>query len=152
MKKQIIAKNETQVVAIKQANSPQVDSHVFSLHEGGDSDGRTDPTEHDIDHHHHHNQHGDGEAHDTVDNEEIEVVDEIINKERKLSGKFSGIAKILEMKMEPGFLTLLRNFISQYLFLFQPRRNIVWRRMKITCPERTFCFLEKRRFFLIFTP
>ena len=86
---------------------------MFSLHEGGDSDGRSDPSrEHD--NHHHDHQHGDGETHDTVDNEEIEVVDEIINKERKLSGKFSGIAKILAKKMEPGFLTLLRKFISQY--------------------------------------
>ena len=96
---------------------------MFSLHEGGDSDGRTDPTEHDSNHHHHHNQHGDGEAHDTVDNEEIEVVDEIINKERKLSGKFSGIAKILKKKMEPGFLTLLRNFISQYLFFVSAEKK-----------------------------
>ena len=68
---------------------------------------------------HHDNQHHHGEEHKTVDNEIIHEVGEIIQEERKLSRKFSGIADILEKKMEAGFLTFIieqYSFRSLYLF------------------------------------
>ena len=107
LKKEIIAKNETQVVDAKQANSPEVDIHVFSLHEGGDSDDRIDHTAHDNDHHHDHQHHDHDKEHNTADNEIIQEVGEIIDEERKLSSKFSGIADILEKKMEAGCRTFV---------------------------------------------
>ena len=102
LNKEIIAKNETQVLDANQANYLEVDAHVFSLHEGGDSHEKMNHTAHDSNHHHDHH-HAHGVEHDTVDNEEIPEVGEIIGEERKLSRKFSGIAKILEKKMEAGF-------------------------------------------------
>ena len=109
LKKQIIAKNETQVVDAKQANYLKVDAHVFSLHEGGDSDEKKNHTAHDSNHHHDHH-HAHGVEHNTVNNEEIPEVGVIIGEERKLSRKFSGIAKILEKKMEAGFQTFIEKF------------------------------------------
>ena len=105
LKKEIIVKNETQVVDAKQA--PEMDVHFFSLHEGGDSDDGIDNTAHDNVHHHDHQHHHHGEGHNTVDNEIIQEVGEIVAEERKLSKKFSGIADILEKKMEAGSRTFI---------------------------------------------
>ena len=57
--------------------------------------------------HHHDHQHDhmhSKEKLDVVENEIVHEVVEILDEERKLSRKFSGIADILERKMEAGFL------------------------------------------------
>ena len=111
LKSEIIASNETLVVDAKQ--HPQgMEDHVFSLIE--DEDNIIVHSDHDHhlhhhDHHHDHDQqhqhHHHEEEHVAVDKELIKEVDEIIQEERKLSRKFSGIADILEKKMEAGLLT-----------------------------------------------
>ena len=99
LKREIIARNETQVV----------DVHVFTLDDGEDSDNRRDEPDFEHDnlrengthHEHHHVQHQ-PENEDSIENEVFDEVEEIIVEERKLSRKFSGIADMLERKMEAG--------------------------------------------------
>ena len=106
LKKEIIAKNETKVIDAKQATSPIMDVHVFSLDKGKNSDLDFDHAHtHGHNHLHDDNYHDDHEEEQKVDdNEIIQEVAEIIDEERKLSRKFSGIAEILERKMEAGYL------------------------------------------------
>ena len=57
------------------------------------------------DHGHNNHYHGDEKRGNSVHDEVFEEMDGIIKEERKLSRKFSGIADILEKKMEAGRLS-----------------------------------------------
>ena len=155
LKNEIIARNETQVVDAEQYPLG-IEAHVFSLNEDAgttivhsDHDDHLHYQDHHHDNHHNHDHqhhaHPHHEVeHSTVDNEIIQEVGEIIGEDRKLSMKFSGIADILEKKMEAGFFLFLRNFIS-HNFIFQPKKDIVWRRWELTSPGQPFCFLDQKR-------
>ena len=135
LKNEIITSKETAVVDAKKAttsvhsteDNTVNDVHVFTLEEGDGSDLENKIIHrdqlHDHLHDHAHNQvqdhvndhhhHLDNER-DSVENEVFKEMDEIIKKERKLSRKFSGIADILEKKMEAGRLS--RNRKSSLLY------------------------------------
>ena len=126
LKNEIITSKETAVVDAKKAttsvhsteDNKVNDVHVFTLEEG-DLENKIIHRDqlHDHPHDHVHDQvqvhvndhhhHLDNER-DSVENEVFKEMDEVIKEERKLSRKFSGIADILEKKMEAGRLNGLR--------------------------------------------
>ena len=129
LKNEIITSKETAVVDANESvhsteDNTVNDVHVFTLEEG-DLENKIIHRDqlHDHPHDHAHNQvqdhvndhhhHLDNER-DSVENEVFKEMDEIIKEERKLSRKFSGIADILEKKMEAGRLS--RNRKSSLLY------------------------------------